>query len=161
MAAAVGAFVTSIMSPPSNLLFGPQLSVDVNYQEQGNKTLAVISISNNGLKQSTDLRITINPQFNIVGYNPSFYTEKINFTSTGPKSLLATMPRLASGTFVVIDTLLNGTKDSLSSYYVFITSNEGSATYSKDMGIPPYVATLFAMILSVALFIIQRLRRRI
>lgn len=142
-------FFGTIVIAYSDALVKPDIQVTVNYTpEKNNLTLAEVNIENTGLKPATNVRITINPQNDIVNYTLAFYTEDINLKSYGSKSLVGKMDRLANQQSVFIDTMLNTTK--VEKYAVFVTHDKGSTNYEylKDNIKSPDVELILGVITS-------------
>ena len=73
-----------------------------------------------------NLRVTINPEHNMTSYKPEFYTEEVTLQDTGPRSLIAKLPRLAPGAQVQVAVMLNST-DPTPSFRIWANHDSGSS----------------------------------
>lgn len=136
----------------ADVLFKPNIKIEAVPESNGNNTLVKLTMENIGSRPATNLRLTINPEYDIISYQPIFYTEEIMFETTGSKNVIGKMERLANGQQVVITTLLNSTD--LSKYAVFATHDDGSSSYlyNKEKKQPDLVllyAILFGIVVSM------------
>ena len=122
----IGVFVGPIIF---GIVISPSIDVDMLLQPVANVTDAYIVIKNVGLEPATNLRITMNPQFDIIDYKTEFYTEKIDLDFNGKRSLIGSMERLANKQQVVLITTLNSTSENIKFYNIYVNHDKGSTNF--------------------------------
>lgn len=111
----------------SEIIFNPDIKIKVVPIQMENFTRANLIIQNTGLTPATNLRLTINPEYEIISYKTIFYTDEIAYEQKGTKSLIGKMERFANGQKIIIETLINSTD--VTKYAIFATHDTGSTTY--------------------------------
>lgn len=119
----VGSLIT--IAIPNDVFTQPALDIRAERKEGERLETSKITIENNGAGSATNLRVTINPQYNITKFQPTFYSEEISFEETGERSLIAKLPRLAPGARVVVSVSLN-TTNSTPSFSIYANHDRGS-----------------------------------
>ncbi|MCJ8306176.1 MAG: hypothetical protein HRU07_03900 [Nitrosopumilus sp.] len=112
----------------SDQIFQANVIVNVIPETFENYTETKVILTNEGSKQATNVRITINPQYPILNFSNPFYTDKIDYVLNGNKSLIGQMDRFANGQNLKTTVNLD-TTDKLERYYVYVTHDTGSTTY--------------------------------
>lgn len=114
----------------SEVILNPDIKINVKPIQQNDLTLAEITVKNTGFKPATNLRLTINPEYDIIEFKTVFYTEEIELYDNGPRSLIGNMERLANGQKIIISLLIDSTD--LSDFGIHATHDHGSTTYYYD-----------------------------
>lgn len=137
----------------------PDIQVSLVPTSHGNLTTATITISNTGKEPATNLRITFNPFNDIINYKKTYYTEEIDFESTGPQNLIGKMKRLANEQKIVIDTTLNVPIERFQIYNVHVAHDAGGTNYYYNSTDLPFALNLtlsISWVTILTLFFLQR-----
>lgn len=159
--------ILAIVSPWFLLLFSsgfvdlkqPDIKVSLDPSSDGNLTSTTITITNTGKEPATNLRITFNPFIDIVSYKKIFYTEEIEFESTGPQNLIGVMNRLANDQKIVLETTLNVSIKQFRSYNIHVAHDDGSTNYSYSSTELPFELQLVLSITWVTILTLYLLQR--
>lgn len=148
-------FLAVFLPMYADYVVNPEIEISVLAEQEENFTKADITIKNSGFSPATNLRVTINPEYDIIDYGILFSTEKITLSTTGPLNLIAEMERLANDQKIIITTTLDST--SLSNFAVFATHDSGSTTYyynkdtEKQFDIVFFLTLLTSIIVALAI----------